>query len=82
MCQIPYLLSLYWMPFRLSAPEIECLKEKDNFAEKNLSNTMFTSSRTMKDHFGVGMIENSVFQTSLLVVFAEAQASSRLGMQG
>lgn len=61
---------------------MEWLKEKDNFAEKNLSNTTFTSSRTMKHHFGIGVIENSVFQTSLLVVFAEVQASSRLGMQG
>lgn len=43
---------------------------------------MFTGSRTMKHHFGIGMIENSVFQMSLLVVFAEVEASSRLGMQG
>lgn len=43
---------------------------------------MFTSSRTMKHHFGIGVIENSVFQMSLLVVFAEVQASSRSGMQG
>lgn len=43
---------------------------------------MFTRSRTMKHCFGVSVIENSVFQISLLLICAEVQASSRLGNVG
>lgn len=36
----------------------------------------------MKRHFGISVIEKSVFQISLLLVSAEVQASSRLGNAG